>query len=123
MKRALPLLALLLGLSAQGAPASPLALNLNLYQDRHGALAVVAGGERVDPDFAVRALLSARQAGPGIETPARAWIAWRLPRQQANGGFARYCRTAGACWKPCARADADAALEALQGLTPEAANP
>lgn len=108
MKLALLLLAWLPCLALQAAP-----LDLAAYQDRQGALTVRLGGDFADPYFALRALLSARQAGLDIALPAQAWIAWMLPRQQADGSFARYCLKPGAAWQACSHADADDALVAM----------
>lgn len=106
-----PLLAALLAASPLQAAAAQ--LDLRAYQDPYGALTVYLGGTTVDPYFALRALLSAADAGLDTAQPAQAMIAWLLPRQQADGSFARYCRTPGAAWQSCAAADADDALLAM----------
>ena len=82
------------------------------YQAPDGAITVACLGDFADPYFAARALLSARQAGLDIDEPARAWIAWLMPRQRADGTFPRFCRQEGE-WQACAQADADDALMAL----------
>jgi hypothetical protein len=84
-------------------------LQLTGYQDAQGAITVAHQGDFVDPYFATRALLTARQSGLDITAAAGAWIAWLLPRQQADGLFPRFCRQDGA-WQACQRADADDAL-------------
>lgn len=108
MKYIALLLAWLPAVALQAAP-----LDLAAYQDRQGALTVRLGGDFSDPYFALRALLTASQAGLDIAQPARSWIAWMLPRQRSDGSFERYCLTPGATWKACAEADADDALVAM----------
>ena len=88
------------------------AFDLATYQEADGAIPVVSGGDSVDPYFAIRALLSARQAGLDISKTAPAWIEWLLVRQQPDGSFPRFCRINGR-WEVCAVADADDALVAL----------
>ncbi|HWU84386.1 MAG TPA: hypothetical protein VN028_03515 [Rhodocyclaceae bacterium] len=107
IRRLLGLAALLAGLQAHAAT-----LDLGCYQTADGAITVACAGDSVDPYFAARALLSARQAGLDIDAPARAWIAWLLPRQHVDGTFPRFCRIQDE-WQPCARADADDASLAL----------
>jgi hypothetical protein len=105
-------------------------LDLAGYQNEHGAITVAYRGEFIDPYFATRALLAAHHAGLDIEQPARAWITWLLPRQEANGLFTRFCSHHIGSWQSCADADADDALLATwieilyvmapcTGLTPE----
>ncbi len=115
MKSAL-LLALLLALLptlARGSAPAAARLDLAPYQDPKGALTVHLGGNTVDPYFALRALLTASEAGLDVERPAQGFIAWMLPRQHADGRFARYCQANGAAWRICAAADADDALLAM----------
>lgn len=107
IRRLLGVAAFLSGLQAQAATFDP-----GCYQGPDGAITVSCSGNFVDPYFAARALLSARQAGLDITAPAQSWIAWLLPRQRADGTFPRFCRKEGE-WEPCARADADDALMAL----------
>lgn len=95
------------------AQAQAASLDLGGYQAPDGAISVAYRGDLVDPYFAIRALLTARQAGIDTEGAARAWIAWLLPRQLDNGTFARYCRRAQQPWKQCLDADADDALLAI----------
>lgn len=85
-------------------------LDLAGYQNEHGAITVGYRGDFVDPYFATRALLTAHHAGLNITHAAQAWIAWLLPRQNANGIFTRFCRQDDASWRSCADADADDAL-------------
>jgi hypothetical protein len=84
--------------------------DLSGYQADDGALSLHYHGELVDPHAAGKALLLARQGGMDIAAPAAAWIAWLLPRQRPDGHFERYCRDAGTGWRPCAPAEAPAAL-------------
>lgn len=88
-------------------------LDLTGYQDAQGAITVAHAGDFADPYFALRALLTAHAAGLDIAQPARAWIDWMLPRQEANGLFKRYCQKTPGAWHSCAEADADDALLAL----------
>jgi hypothetical protein len=91
--------------------AVPPMLDLQGYADEHGAITVVRGGERVDPYFALQALLLARDQGLDVQAHQARWIAW-LAQHQPLGVLARYCRTARG-WRACARADADDASLAL----------
>jgi hypothetical protein len=91
-------------------PGIAASLDLDGYQSDDGAITVAYRGDFVDPYFAMRALLTANQAGLDISLPARAWIGWLLPRQKANGIFTRYCRHSDENWLSCADADADDAL-------------
>ena len=93
--------------------AQAAALDLSGYQEPDGAISVAYRGDLVDPYFAIRALLTARNAGLDTDAAARAWIGWLLPRQLDNGSFARYCRRANQAWKACLDADADDALLAI----------
>lgn len=101
----------LLALVPVQAPAQ--VLELGDYQQADGAITVSYRGDTVDPYFAIRALLTARQAGLDTGAGARAYIAWLLPRQGADGSFARYCRQLGQPWRACRPADADDALLAM----------
>lgn len=94
------------------AQANSAALDLAAFQETDGAIPVVSGGDSVDPYFAIRALLSARQTGLDIGQVAPAWIDWLLARQQPDGSFPRFCRI-NEQWEVCAVADADDALVAL----------
>jgi hypothetical protein len=102
----------MLGALLLAGPATALAsatLQLAGYQDAQGAITVAHQGDFVDPYFATRALITARQSGLDISASAQAWIAWLLPRQQADGLFPRFCRQV-ELWQPCQNADADDAL-------------
>jgi hypothetical protein len=94
-------------------PAHAAVFTAGDYQGNDGAITVQARGDRVDPYFATRALLTARSLGLDVSEAADAWIQWLLPHQQRDGGFARYCRTGSGSWRTCARADADDAMAAL----------
>ena len=93
-------------------PVTVAALDLSAYQRADGAISVHRLGDRVDPYFAIKSLWVARQLGDPAVKETLAWIEWLLPRQGADGSFARYCEQAGR-WEPCAEADADDALLAL----------
>jgi hypothetical protein len=87
-------------------------LSLGVYQRPDGAITVDRGGDRVDPYFAAKALLAARDGSLDAAGPAAAWIAWVLPRQRADGRIDRFC-VQRAEYVTCARADADDAMMAL----------
>ncbi|MDE3059906.1 MAG: hypothetical protein KGJ06_02725 [Pseudomonadota bacterium] len=88
-------------------------LDLSAYQEKDGAIVTWRGSGVVDPYFATKALLMAADAGLSIEEPAKAWIAWLLPRQQSNGLFNRYKYDPDKGWQSYDAADADDALLAL----------
>jgi hypothetical protein len=128
MKLTTLLAAALLSLAPAQAQAQAQVFELGGYQQADGAITVTYRGDTVDPYFAIRALLTARQAGLDTEASTRAWIAWLLPRQDPDGRFARYCRQAGQSWRTCRQADADDALlamwiELLQVAAPHAGLP
>ena len=101
-------------ITLMGFPCYAATIQLTGYQEENGAITVAQGGNHVDPYFATKALLLARDGGMDITSAAKKWIAWALVRQNENGLFARYCRSsAGAEWKTCEKADADDALLAL----------
>lgn len=91
--------------------ASAQPLQLAGYSQPDGAITLFLHGDRIDPYFANKALLSAAEAGADVAAAARAWIGWLLSRQRANGTFGRYCRDNGV-FVECAEADADDALMA-----------
>lgn len=106
----LTLLAATCACHAGARPLAPLALGT--YQRPDGAIPVTAATHRVDPYFAAKALLAARDAALDARGPAAAWIAWLLPRQRPDGRIDRFCLER-AEWVACARADADDAMMAL----------
>lgn len=81
------------------------------YQRPDGAITVRLNGAGIDPYFAAKALLAASDAQLDARQAARAWIAWLLPRQRADGGFDRFCLKDGE-YAACADADADDAMMA-----------
>ena len=87
-------------------------LDLRGYVGPRGEIRTQFEGDVVDPYFATKALLEARNSGLEIDVPAQGWIEWALGKQLPNGLFQRYCRTAatGWDWKACAAADADDAM-------------
>lgn len=120
MKKMLLIIGLLFGLECHAET-----LKLGTYQDDTGVITVTNGGNSVDPYFATKALLLARDGGLNINVAGRKWIQWALAHQLDNGLFGRYCRTsAGADWQYCEKADAEDALlavwlELLYALAPE----
>jgi hypothetical protein len=99
---------------ALSLPCHANTLVLGTFQDETGAITVTHGGNSVDPYFATKALLLARDGGIDVNIVGRKWIEWAIKHQQENGLFSRYCRaTAGAEWRHCEAADADDALLAL----------
>jgi hypothetical protein len=133
MKIILMLLVSLLSAIPASAQTRSLELKNTGYQLENGAITVAHQGQFIDPYFAIRALLSAQSAGMDITHAALAYIAWQLPRQEANGLFKRYCLEQNAApqdsapqasaqhalpeptslWRACADADADDALLAM----------
>ena len=116
MSRYRSLAAFFLGWALVAAPwlARSASLDLAGYQHADGAITTHYEGDFVDPYFALKALLSARELGMDITVPARRWIDWMLARPTADGLFGRYCIAAGdSAWQPCQEADADDALLAL----------
>jgi hypothetical protein len=99
--------------SIPGRAPSETSLDLTGYQRSDGAITLQRDGNLVDPYFATKALIVARDAGLDISAPAKRWIAWLMPRQRADGRFDRYCWHPTAEWSPCAAEDADDAMLAL----------
>ena len=87
-------------------------LDLTGYAGADGAISVQHQGDTVDPDFALQALLLAREFGLDIAPYAQPWAHWLLQRQKPDATFDRFCRV-GPVWAPCKTADADDALLAL----------
>lgn len=112
IKQAVPKLALTVTLTLPLTASGALSIELAGYQLPNGAITVFHSGDTVDPYFATKALLSARQAGADISEPAQNWISWLLPQQHRNGTFSRYCRLDDK-FAECAEADADDALLAI----------
>jgi hypothetical protein len=83
------------------------------YLQPDGALTVFRDGLFVEPYFAARALLSARDAGLDVSDAGRRYIAWHLERVAGDASPARYCREAATAWRRCGAADADDAALAL----------
>ncbi|MDN7674599.1 hypothetical protein QZM22_19220 [Burkholderia oklahomensis] len=81
------------------------------YQRPDGAITVRLNGAGIDPYFAAKALLGAADAQLDARQAARAWIAWLLPRQRADGGFDRFCVKDNQ-YAACADADADDSMMA-----------
>lgn len=104
------LLCLVLFFMSQPAVAEQ--LSLPYYQRPDGAITVRLHGDRVDPYFAAKALLAAREAKIKADEAALAWIRWAMPLQRADGSFDRF-RLQDGEYFPYARADADDATLAL----------
>jgi hypothetical protein len=81
-------------------------LNLQGYQQKNGAITLGYKGDFVDPYFAMRALLTAKEEGLDIKQPALRWINWLISKQRADGRFDRYCQK-GKQYSACMDADAD----------------
>ncbi|HEX8552245.1 MAG TPA: hypothetical protein VF681_11910 [Abditibacteriaceae bacterium] len=99
-------------------PAKAVVFEPRGFQEKDGAIPLIAAGETVDPYFATKALLTAHESGLDIRKSAEAWIKWLLPRQKKDGRFERFTRQKTApgkptVWKATAIADADDALMAL----------
>ena len=87
--------------------------SLSGYQQPSGAISVRRGNDDViDPYFAAKALLIAKDLGLRSDQPALAWIDWALQKQRADGRFDRYCMRAGQL-VTCAASDADDAVLAV----------
>lgn len=103
-------------------PAMADELSLTGYQRSDGAITVAYQGELVDPYFACKALLVARQTGLAVTPAVNAWVDWGLRHQGDDGRFSRFCvRSDG--YVPCADADADDAslavwIELLVSMAP-----
>ena len=95
-----------------GGLASAAVADLRDFQAADGSVVVRVGGDVVDPYFANKALIIAMDAGVDVRKELRAWMAWLLPRQRADGGFDRFCGGRGADWRACMGADADDATAA-----------
>lgn len=106
-------LALAIGLVASPWLARAAELDLAGYQRADGAITVHRDGDFVDPYFALKALLAARELGLDVTGPARRWIDWMLARPTREGLFGRYCADADGVWNQCQEADADDSLLAL----------
>jgi hypothetical protein len=95
------------------ASASERPFNPNGYQHPDGAISLHHKGDFVEPYFATKALLLAKEAGLDVHQSVQQWIQWLLPRQQRDGRFGRYCRKPGIDWQMCSAADADDSMLAL----------
>lgn len=104
---------LLLSFVAACVGSSSHAFDPNGYQYADGAISLHYRGDYVEPYFATKALVLAREAGLDVSRPAQQWIAWLLPRQDKSGRFGRYCRASGGDWHLCSASDADDSMLAL----------
>lgn len=100
------------------APTAQRQLSLAGYQESNGLVGTFKGGPVADPYFGLYSLELAHRAGLNTSTADRAFIAWGLEHQRADGSFDRYCKTA-AQWRACGKTDSDDATLArwLQLLT------
>jgi len=93
-------------------PGFSCALDLSAYQRPDGAITVHPQDDHVDPYFVMKALWVARQFGDPAPVESKAWIGWLLPRQAADGSFARYCEQ-DKVWQVCDEPDADDSMLAM----------
>jgi len=82
------------------------------YRSADGALLLQTNGNYVEPYFAVKALLTAEDAGLDIHQAAMGWINWALQHQRKDGRFERFNQKADG-WKIAGPADADDSMMAL----------
>jgi hypothetical protein len=82
------------------------------YRSADGALLLQTNGNYVEPYFAVKALLTAQDAGLDIHDAGLAWIHWALQHQRKDGRFERFNQKADG-WKVAGPADADDSMLAL----------
>jgi len=96
-------------------PAFALAQDLDLsgYQKPEGAITAGYQGTNVDPYFATKALLVAKDGGLKMNKQALEWIDWAIHMQCADGSFERYERDSNNVWHGYADTDADDAMSAL----------
>ncbi len=87
--------------------------DLSGYQEPNGAITVGYGGDRVDPYFSTKALLTALDGGLDIRPAATKWIRWAISMQRPDGLFERYARDPSGNWQRYAIADADDAVLAI----------
>ena len=108
---ALPLLAML---AMQAADAFALDIDLNGYQEDNGAITSWFHGDTIDPYFATKALLLARDGDLDARKQTLSWIKWAMHAQRGDGLFNRYKRDiTDNNWKVWDIADADDAMLAL----------
>lgn len=100
-------------LAIQPASAMAAEFDLSKYQEPDGAIVTWHGSGVVDPYFAMKALLMAKDAGLSIRKPAMAWVEWMLKMQRPDGLFERYKLDENKQWKSYAVADADDAMLAI----------
>lgn len=111
MKSAILILMLALSLTPMAAGATQ--LDLSGYQNEDGSITSLYKGDRVDPYFATKALLVARDGNLKMRKQALAWIKFGLEVQREDGLFERYVRDQDGDWAVYANADADDAMLAL----------
>src|SRR5437764_7812580 len=110
-----PILSLLLALCASSGYTAQTTSSQFVpthYRSADGALLLQTNGNYVEPYFAVKALITAQDAGLDIREAGLAWIGWALQRQDKDGRFSRYRQDIGD-WKRTGPADADDSMLAL----------
>ncbi len=93
------------------------------YQSEDGSITVLKNGSVIDPYFATKALLIAKDGGLDISKIGKLWVDWVIKKQREDGLFERYCLI-NSEWDSCAAADADDSLlglwvELLYTLSPQ----
>jgi hypothetical protein len=106
-------LILLASLALQPSMAWAQDLDISAYQTPDGAITAMYQSNIVDPYFASRALLVAKDEGFNVDEQANAWIAWAIKKQEPNGLFNRYRRNGLGGWDSYRISDADDASLAL----------
>lgn len=96
-----------------GALAASADLDLTGYQEDSGAITATYYGSVVDPYFATKALLLARDGKLNTHKQTQSWIKWALSMQRSDGLFERYKRNEQGGWQVMDVADADDAMLAL----------
>ncbi|NBX02650.1 MAG: hypothetical protein EBR02_01020 [Alphaproteobacteria bacterium] len=111
LMRVLPFVLMLI--SGTACPAIARELDLTGYQEPNGAITTYYQGNTIDPYFATKALLLAKDGGLIVTKPSLAWIKWGLKAQRGDGLFNRYKRDANHNWIVYYVADADDAILAM----------
>jgi hypothetical protein len=88
-------------------------LEIDGFQRPDGAITSFFGGDFVDPYFATKSLLIARNSGLASELQVNSWINWAIRIQNSNGLFGRYKINTNGAWDTILASDADDAMLAL----------
>ena len=111
LKLTLPIVAMM---AMQAAGALALDVDLSGYQEENGAITSWFHGDTIDPYFATKALLLAKDGDLNARKQSLAWVKWALHAQRGDGLFNRYKRDiTDNNWKVVAASDADDAMLAL----------